>query len=319
MTHRSLLPPPDPRKHPPFYLQRHLHTLDVSSPCPRKSLSRKFSLNEGRPPTPIQRRSSLPAPSRTHHTRPPSLPHTPLVTIPLRPCCPDCFSATERAALQGDSWTENFTRAAHRRRSASTDNRPCPPHVLADSGTTTIQWSTVSDVAPPTIHSVIVVDEADREVKDLKDDVSPASNDEGLSTTQTRFDHLSVKEPQDDVLPPLLSAHKRWLSPIPSNNPSVDDLPPTCTATEEVDISPTPYPTTSPSVTPPSSPLPETPPSSSFSTPMSSPIISSSPHHPGRRSSPRIPSSFRIPKGSSLMRTGSDILKGVSLLGSGPM
>jgi hypothetical protein len=70
-------------------------------------------------------------------------------------------------------------------------------------------------------------------------------------------------------------------------------------------------------VTPPSSPLPETPPSSSFSTPLSSPIISSSPHQRGRQSSPRIPNSFRIPKGSSLMRTGSDILKGVGLLGGG--
>ena len=242
------------------------------------------------------------------------------MTIPLRPCCPDCFSATERAALQGDSWTENFTRAARRRRSASTDNRPCPPHVLGDGGATTIQWSTtVPDIAPPTFHSVLVVDEADRELKDLKEDVSTASNDEGLSTAQMRFDHLSVKEPQDGILPPLLSVHKPWLSPIPSNNPSVDDLSPTSTGTEEADILPTSCPATSPSVTPPSSPLPETPPSSSFSTPMSSPIIPSSPHRTGRQSSPRIPSSFRIPKGSSLMRAGSDILKGVSLLGGGPI
>jgi len=217
MTHRSLLPLPDPRKYHRFISKDSFTSLTLRVSLSPKSLSRKFSLNEGRPPTPIQRRSSLPPPSRTHHPRPPSVPHTPLVTIPLRPCCPDCFSATERAALQGDSWTENFTRAARRRRSASTDNRPCPPHVHGDGGATTIQWSTtVPDIAPPTFHSVLVVDEADRELKDLKEDVSPASNDEGLSTAQMRFDHLSVKEPQDGILPPLLSVHKPWrrLAPL---------------------------------------------------------------------------------------------------------
>ncbi|KAI9509864.1 hypothetical protein F5148DRAFT_1282521 [Russula earlei] len=294
------------------------HDAPQPPPTPR---SAKHSLNDGNhPPPPIQRRLSLPPPSRSaHHARLHSLPHTPLVTIPLRPCCPDCFSATESAALQGESWTENFTRSARRRRSASTDNRPCPPHLLADSGKT-IKWSSESPPIP--FHSVVVVDKADHDETGLTDD-DPCASDEGSSEMRNRLDLLSVEDgdPVDDILPPLLSRHDPWLSPIPSNNPSADHLPPTSVPTEEVEVdnSLTDGSPAMPFVSPPASPLPETPSSSAFSTPASSPMISSPPRPKERDSSPRIPGSFRIPKGATLMRAGSDILKGVSVLGSGPI
>lgn len=248
------------------------------------------------------------------------------MTIPLRPCCPDCFSATERAAIQGDTWTETFSRAARKRRSLSADNRPRPPHLLdTDSGATTtatIKWSTVSEGASSSaaFHSVLVVDEADCESPSgLADDVAPSSayNEERASAMRKRFDGLSTQD--DGVLPPLLSRNDTWLSPVPSNNPSVDDLSPTCTVAEDVDGLPTSYSPTASSLSPPASPLPQTPPSSSFSTPVSSPTISSPPQQRGRQSSSPL-TSFRIPRGSALMRTGSDILKGVSVLGgSGPI
>jgi hypothetical protein len=245
------------------------------------------------------------------------------VTIPLRPCCPDCFSATERAALQGEGWTENFSRAARRRRSASGDNRPRPPHLATDGeAATTIQWSTVSEGASTSTasHPVLAVDQADCEGSwDFGDDVAPVSaSNEGLSAIEKRFDHLSVQDPEEDgVLRPLLSRNDTWLSPIPSNNTSVDNLSSTCPATEDVDGLPTSCSPTSSSLSPPASPLPQTPPSS-YSTPVSSPKISS-PQQKGRESSSPL-GSFRFPKGSALMRTGSDILKGVSVLGgSGPM
>jgi hypothetical protein len=244
------------------------------------------------------------------------------VTIPLRPCCPNCFSATERAALQGDSWTETFSRAARKRRSLSADNRPRPPHLLdTDSGatTTTIKWSTVSEDASSSaaLHSVLVVDEADCESSSgPADDVASSSayDEEGVSTMRKRFDRLSAQD--DGVLPPLLSRNDTWLSPIPSTNPSVDDLSPTCTVTEDIDGLPMSYSPTASSLSPPASPLPQTPPPSSFSTPVSSPTISSPPQQRGRQSSSPL-SSFRVPRGSALMRTGSDILKGVSVLGGG--
>ncbi|KAH9982118.1 hypothetical protein BGW80DRAFT_1453069 [Lactifluus volemus] len=277
-------------------------------PSPRPALSRKFSLNEDkRPVSPVRRRASLPPPSRTHvhhahtHTHPSS--PLPLVTIPLRPCCPDCFPATERAASEGNEWTENFTRAARRRRSISVDNRPCPPHLLP-GGAATIQWSTVTEHHPPaTFRSVLVVDEADHmaTAADVASSTSP--QEPGL---EEALDHLSIQEPEDDVLQPLLTRQSRWLTPIPSNNSSADNLAP------KVDILPSYRSSKSGSVSPPPSPLPQTP-SSEYSTPLSSPTISSPSSQQSERGSPRIINSFRIPKGASLRRAGADILKGVSV------
>lgn len=304
-------------------------------------LSRKFSLNEGKPPAPIQRRSSLPPPPRNHHTRTASLPPSPLVTIPLRPCCPDCFSATEGATLQGE---ESFSRAARRRHNLSTDNylhsHPCPPHVLPsdrDSGSP-IRWTAESPPATTACHSHSVVvtdeDECKADLMDTDDIPAPASDNEDQNLSEVvrkRLERLSVavssvrEPPEDGILPHMLSRHRHgpWLPPIPSNNLSTDDLPHTsCTVTgETVDILlHTCNPPTSGSFSPPASPLPQTPPSV-FSTPLSSPTISSPSMQTQKRGeSPlRIPSSFRFRKASSLMRTGSDILKGVSVLGSGPI
>jgi hypothetical protein len=287
-------------------------------------LSRKHSLNEGKPPSPfIQRRSSLPPSSHAHHTRasPSSPPTSPLVTIPLRPCCPNCFSATENAAVQGDNWIENFTRPARRRRSLSTDNRPCPPHLLASTSGTMIQWSTGAGNAPspspppPSTFRSVVVDEIEGKVATHTDDVVSKSDGHGTVTeVRDGLDRLSVRDPEDNVLPPLLSRQRQqkpWLSPIPSNNPSVDDLSPTDAVGEDVGRSSP----ASDSISPPSSPALPTPTSSAIPTPTSSPTMSQR----GRKTSPRMPGAFRVPKGGALLRAGSDILKGVSVLGGSPV
>ena len=322
--------PPDPREHR-FHLRAISSpfptSIDISSLPSSSRLSRKYSLNEGKPSSSyIQRRSSLPPSSRPRHTRTSStsLPTSPLVTIPLRPCCPNCFSATENAVLQGDDWIENFTRPANRRRSLSTDNRPCPPHVHASTSGTTIQWSAGVENGLPSPSSSsssafrsVVVDEVDGKVATQDDVVSGSDSDGQGAVTEVRngLDHLSVRDPEDSVLPPLLSRQrlkkqKDWLSPIPSNNPSVDDLSSSTTHAvgEDVDSSSP----ASDSISPPSS---HTPTSSAIPTPTSSPTISQR----GRETSPRIPGSFRVPKGGALLRVGSDILKGVSVLGSSPV
>ena len=305
--------PPDPRKHRSV---SNTFTLPFDTHrSPKQSLSRKFSLNEGSPPPPstsIQRRSSLPPPSRSHHRRPTStsnsVPTTPLVTIPLRPCCPDCFSATESATLQGDDWIENFSRPTRRRRSVSSDNRPCPPHLLATTSGATIQWST--SPSSSTFPSV-AVDEVDN-TPGHTDDVRSGSGGQGIKQVRTGLDRVSVRDPEDDVLPPLLTRHKPWLPPIPSNNPSVEDVSPDRAVGEEVDSSPE----SSGSLS--SSPMLPTPSSSVILTPTSSPPVSPA---RGRESSPSMPSmpgSFRVTK-RGVLRAGSDILKGVGAIGGSPI
>jgi hypothetical protein len=289
MTHPGLQSSLDPRKHRFSSSSHPLTSNRLLSP----RISRKFSLNEGNPPPPpIQRRSSLPPPSRARHARRPSLPSSPLLTIPLRPCCPNCFSATESAALQGDNWTERFSRAARRRRSASADNHPCPPHLLADSGAT-IQWSTVAESTSTTpFLSVLLVDESNHQATPgaTDDDAASAgvSDEQGSNAVLNGLDHLSVQDPDDDILLPMLSRHKPWLSPIPSNNPSADDLSPASAAAEDADGLRLCSSPASTSISPPASPLPQTPSSSTFPTPVSSPTISSPTRQRERDASPRI-------------------------------
>ncbi|KAF8272400.1 hypothetical protein EI94DRAFT_1718548 [Lactarius quietus] len=244
-------------------------------------------------------------------------PHSERVTIPLRPCCPNCFSATERAVMMGENWTEKFTRAARRRRSASADNHPYPPHVLSGNQAT-IQWSSnPTEVSTPaTFRSVMVVDEADHKASLESKLTPPPDGEQELTDAVNALDHLFVEEPKDGLLPPLLSRRDPWLSPIPSNNASLDDVSrTTCTVeTEGVDDVASDQPA---QVSPPPSPLPKTPPSL-YSTPVTSPKISS-PSPRSERESPRIGSSFRMPKGATLMRAGADILRGVSVIGASPV
>lgn len=219
--------------------------------------------------------------------------------------------------MMGENWTEKFTRAARRRRSASTDNHPYPPHVHTGSQAT-IQWSSnpTESSTPATFHSVVVVDEADHKAS-LESKLTPEPNGEQeLTDAMNALDDLSVEEPKDGLLLPLLSRRTPWLSPIPSNNASVDDVSrtPSAVVAEGVDDVTLYLPA---QVSPPPSPLPKTPPSV-YSSPVSSPKISS-PSSQSERESPRIGSSFRIPKGATLMRAGADILRGVSVIGASPI
>ncbi len=219
--------------------------------------------------------------------------------------------------MQGENWTETFSRAARRRRSASADNHSYPPHVHSENQAT-IQWSSnvTEGSTPTTFRSVVVVDEADHKTSLVtKTKLTPEPDGEQeLTDALNALDHLSTQEPEDGILPPLLTRQNPWLSPIPSNNASVDDVSRTpCTvATEGEDALYLPA-----QVSPPPSPMPKTPPSV-YSSPVTSPKISS-PSPPSERESPRIGSSFRIPKGASLMRAGADILRGVSVIGTSPV
>ena len=219
----------------------------------------------------------------------------------------------------GENWTETFTRAARRRRSASTDsNHPYPPHVHSGNQAT-IQWSsntTEGGGSSATFHSVLVVDEADH-IASLEGKLtSTPDGEQELTDALNALGNLSVEEPKDGLLLPLLTRRKPRLSPIPSTNASVDDVSrvPCAVVTEGVDDVPLCLPA---QVSPPPSPLPKTPPSV-YSSPTTCPQIMSSPPQ-SERESPRIGSSFRIPKGATLMRAGADILRGVSVIGASPV
>ncbi|KZT68853.1 hypothetical protein DAEQUDRAFT_766046 [Daedalea quercina L-15889] len=64
------------------------------------------------------RAASVPSSSRP-------IPSAQTVTVPLRPCCPDCVHSTEACLTQGVHWQEKFTRGALRlrRRASSLDAR----------------------------------------------------------------------------------------------------------------------------------------------------------------------------------------------------
>ncbi|KZT09052.1 uncharacterized protein LAESUDRAFT_757220 [Laetiporus sulphureus 93-53] len=121
------------------------------------------------------------------HRRQASLPSTPrldVVTVPLRPCCPNCYHITEECLREGSAWEEKFTRGARRLRASSADARP------AHSS------QTLFDTIPG-FDSIIAVDEVDKRRR-------ARVNEKSLSTSIPEFDLHSDDE---ELLLPSL-AHR---------------------------------------------------------------------------------------------------------------
>jgi hypothetical protein len=217
----------------------------------------------------------------------------------------------------GENWTENLLVQPAGAAAQAQITILTHPHVLSGNQAA-IQWSsnTTEGSSPANFHSVVVVDEADH-IASLVRQADPAPDGEQeLTDALNALDHLSVEEPKDGLLPPLLTRRNPWLSPIPSNNASLDDVSrmPYTVVTEGVDDVPLYLPA---QVSPPPSPLPKTPPSV-YSTPVTSPkISSSSPRASVNRRASVV--RFASPKGLRLMRAGADILRGVSVIGAGPV
>lgn len=162
------------------------------------------------------------------HARRPSLPSSPpldAVTVPLRPCCPECYPITEESLREGDDWKEKFTRAARRRRNSSADSH-AHSHVL--------RHRRVCDNIPG-FGAIVSVDEVDkrRGVSSADTPVSPAAvskdptpaidTEEGLLPSISR--RGSFNEPpapieevaEEDPFPPPVSLQA---------GPSTSRLPP---------------------------------------------------------------------------------------------
>ncbi|VDB86480.1 unnamed protein product [Peniophora sp. CBMAI 1063] len=249
-------------------LVHHDHDHD----CDRPPLSRA-----GR-----RRRPSLPEPISHSVSSPGSPGAAELITVPLRPCCVQCFKVTEACLAHGDAWRERFTRAARNRRNASIDfqmarqNRSPP----GQSSPGTFAAVTVDEVAK---EGIVLSDSPESEIQDAE---SPRLVVEGEDSW--------VASVPADVLGAGIT--RKMLSPIPSRNVSTEDLmvarkPSSLSferiTHEELLKADAIY------TSPPASPPPRTP-----SPPERS--VSNSPKH-----------RFKFPAGAELLRAGVDMFKGV--------
>ncbi|KAH9920320.1 uncharacterized protein B0H18DRAFT_609152 [Fomitopsis serialis] len=92
----------------PCLVHNHDHTSDPTVPPSSFPQTRRRPL----------RAASVPSSSHP-------IPNAQIITVPLRPCCPDCILSTEACLRQGTHWQENFTRGALRlrRRASASDAR----------------------------------------------------------------------------------------------------------------------------------------------------------------------------------------------------
>ena len=163
-----------------------------------------------------------------HHSRRPSLP-LPLrpdaVTVPLRPCCRECYPITEECLKEGVAWEEKFTRGARRRRNSSADTH-AHQHFQ--------RHRRVCDEVPG-FGTIVSVDEVEKRRSSLVDEHAlsdgeePTEADAGLLPSFSRRLNLVddgnaptskarpiAEEPEDEDLFPLPSHHASSSRPLPS-------------------------------------------------------------------------------------------------------
>jgi hypothetical protein len=214
---------------------------------PRPFVHFSSSFNSNQPPSPQQHqplppclvhRISEPHPIPPTYTMPPTDPHLrtpqrqpsnygpsrPETTVPLRACCPDCYTITEESLREGDSWQERFSTGArlrHRRYSFDISRDSTPP---------LLHHRVVSDVTPlpSTCFRDAIVDEIDKRRRN--------SEEKPSVDLPTIGDHVH------DILSPSMTALRRRHPPFDSPRPSVED--------DEGQLFPLPSPRRSPSVSP---------------------------------------------------------------------
>lgn len=257
--------------------------------------------------------------------------------------------------LEGDGWTEKFTRAARRRRSASVDQRPIQllgslRHDLSQAERSKLPLKSLTHDDPPASGSVVYDEEkkegqpdyseVEREISAHGVPALPLSGSAQSPTLFTKHPTLEdVREtsrqssrsddvPDDLFLQPMLSRRQR-LSPIPSTNASTDDL---LLSTPDLPSAPDGV---GPLVDVPSFiTIDEHPPASANTEEITPASPSSSPEIPFPMTPPsclstsplklssspdtgRHHSPFHLSRKTLLLRAGADILKGVNSLSGG--
>ncbi|KIP07344.1 hypothetical protein PHLGIDRAFT_127707 [Phlebiopsis gigantea 11061_1 CR5-6] len=114
--------PPDAVQTPSSPEDKSAMSITVSVPSFARSRSPTRGEHVHQPLVSSLLNGEHPAPRRP--ARRPSLPLPPPVdaaTLPLRPCCRECYPITEECLKEGVVWTEKFTRGARRRRNSSAE------------------------------------------------------------------------------------------------------------------------------------------------------------------------------------------------------
>ncbi|KAK0197804.1 hypothetical protein F5146DRAFT_972270 [Armillaria mellea] len=166
------------------------HTAEPLTPC----LVHRSTANKSRHSPPSPRPRTL--------MRSPSLPIPPakrITTVPLRACCPNCYSITEKSLKEGDNWETKFSTGARRRRSTSLDGITAPFNL--------------ADVEEALFRVNVTVDEVDTLKQRRSQDIAP----EPVSTPRVEV------EDEDQLFPLPLPRRSPNDSPIPSPKAS-----PTC-------------------------------------------------------------------------------------------
>ncbi|CCL98925.1 uncharacterized protein FIBRA_00932 [Fibroporia radiculosa] len=187
-----------------------------------RSLTRSESLRQPLTPCIVNRDAicaSVPASAsagpqaRRFHARSASCPRRDLVTVPLRPCCPNCFHSTDDCLQQGAHWQEKFTKGAQRKRSASLD---------APSGTRLRRR--LLDVMPG-FDAVIAVDEVDRKCGSRASWVNiDDRDDDGVAPYLTPAERVvvtDVRMVEHECSGPVVGTRRAF----PSSSPVLVSLP----------------------------------------------------------------------------------------------
>ena len=204
------------------------------------------------------------SPRRTSRTSSLSPSRSDLITIPLRPCCAACEAATEASRLQGDTWTEHFSRSARRRRTFSAGEGP---------RTITVEGSVAAASFGRGRGVPISVDEVDKRRR---------STDFGL-TTEVWLNEGECSIPKETsavrTQQPLMVGTQRSSSPLRVPNLSMPSTPRIPEEEDDEDDEDQLFPLPSPRRSPGTSPAPS--PSASASCiglgrPTGSPVLSNS-------------------------------------------
>ncbi|KAK1226578.1 hypothetical protein PQX77_010461 [Marasmius sp. AFHP31] len=118
-----------------------------------------------------------------------------IATIPLRACCPDCFSITEESL--GDQWKERFSRGARRRRGSSVSSATSASE--SEGGQDVDPYSPMASYKP--LREAVKEEAAEKEKQEDKANTHPSNANASLATSTSAV--ADDDELEDILVTPL--------------------------------------------------------------------------------------------------------------------